>query len=79
MSARTLTWTAIAAAGVAAAAILARQRARHNRELAAHAAQLIECLERLDDYDKALSLLGVVPVPGVRLSSRLRLVRENAS
>ena len=79
MSARTLAWAAIAAGAVTAAAILARQRARHNRELAAHAAQLIECRERLDDYDKALSLLGVVPVPGVRLSSRLRLVRENAS
>ena len=79
MSARRV-WLAAGIAAVAVAgAVLARQRARHNRELAAHAAQLIECRERLDDYDKALSLLGVVPVPGVRLSSRLRLVRENAS
>ena len=77
MSARTLAWAAIAAGAVTAAAILARQRARHNRELAAHAAQLIECLERLDDYDRALAILGVTAAP--RFPSRLRLVSENAS
>ena len=77
MSARRV-WLAAGIAAVAVAgAVLARQRARHNRELAAHAAQLIECLERLDDYDRALAILGVTAAP--RFPSRLRLISEHAS
>ena len=84
MSARRA-WLAagIAATGVAAAAVLARQRARHNRDLTRQAAMLVGSAERLSWCENRISALsraladaysaaGVLPPED--LTSRLRIV-----
>lgn len=74
---RTLAITAAVAVGVATGAVIIRQRARHQRELARHAALLVAYGERLAEYDVIFARIG--ERYGDRPSSPVRLVRQRAA
>jgi hypothetical protein len=68
---RTLAIAALAAAGITAGVALARQRARHQREIARHAALIVSCCERLDSFEEAWAMMRG---PGSPESRKLKLV-----